>query len=369
MRVFDRVESASTQRTEQYDRAAVQSEEELESLLHANPAMLLDEDVFIFSRQYPLEGGIPDLLALDKFGNVQVFELKAGKSGTGSASEETILGQPQTYAQSIHSYDYARLNEVYQRYKSDIAQGRWDVPERLAPADALRDAHESVFGVSLKPDEFNSEQRMVVVAEEITRQTEQNARYLLNNGMNIQCVEVQCFERDGSQQRTVATNTVVDYDLSRVRPARAANPTYPEVISELVDLTFPKVRHLVESGSPGLAFENTDSYRPRLQSNHTDHPDGLKYVFYLRPVEWNSIIVAIDYMGQDEDTLDTLLANAEVFEVQGFHVNPNRSRDRIVGFSWDVDSAEVLNDETFLTEVAERFVTLVETGHDVFTAD
>lgn len=78
-----------------------QSEERLERLLHKIPSLLLDEQVLIVGRQVGVETGTLDLLGIDKYGNVVVFELKKGDSGSGSASEGSILSQPQQYAQAL----------------------------------------------------------------------------------------------------------------------------------------------------------------------------------------------------------------------------------------------------------------------------
>jgi len=237
------------------------------------------------------------------------------------------------------------------------------------PADDLQSAFKAVFGESLEPDAFNPDQRMVIVAEQITPRTQSNARYLLDQGLNIQCIEIQRFNSEITDHAVLATNTVVDHHLSRVRPDRKLNPIYPDVVRDLVERVFPELQSVVKVDSSETAFQDIESHRPHLRSKHPDHPDDLVYTLYLRPVEWGYVIVAMDYWGEEDETLETLRRNAELFEDQGFQISQDRTRDRIVRRNWEVESTDVLSDDAFLEEVANEFVNLVKTGHEVFTGD
>lgn len=366
MRAFDLAQSNSEFAADELARSDIRSESVLESLLHANPQAILDESVFIFGRQPQVETGILDLLALDQYGNLLVIELKIGQSGSGGASEETILSQPQNYAQSLSSYTYDQLEDIYEGYREDIQSGRWPINNAAVPADDLQSAFNTVFGESLEQDEFNPDQRMVIIAEQITPQTRSNARYLLDQGINIQCVEIQQFKNETTDHAVLATNTVVDHHLSRVRPGRKLNPIYPDVVRDLVERVFPEIQSVVEVDSSETAFQDLESYRPHLRSKHPDHPDNLVYTLYFRPVEWEYVIVAMDYWGKDDETLETLRRNAELFKQRGFQISRERTRDRIVRTNWEVDSTDLLSDDAFLEEVANEFVNLVKTGHEVF---
>lgn len=228
MRVFEAGDEQTVGLT-QLDQRPVETEQELESILNQNPDVLLDESVFVFSRQPSLDPGLPDLVGLDQYGNVVVFELKKGLSGTRSASEETILSQPQNYARALGPFDYDDLNDLYQEYQQQIRSGEWTVDDSLIPAESLDDAFEAVFGRVLKPRDYNQYQRMVIVAETITGQTAENVRYLQDQGLHLQAQEVQLFESADGASETLATTVVVDYDDRRVRPSRVGNPTYDEV--------------------------------------------------------------------------------------------------------------------------------------------
>lgn len=368
MRTFDLAQSNSEFTADELARSDIRNESVLESMFHANPQTILDEPVFIFGRQPAVDTGILDLLALDQYGNLLIIELKVGQSGSGSASEETILSQPQNYAQSLESYTYDRLDSIYQSYREDIQNGRWAISDSAVPADDLQSAFEAVFDESLEPDDFNPDQRMVIISEQITPRTQRNARYLLDQGLNIQCVEIQRFDSEITDHTVLATNTVVDHHLSRVRPDRKLNPIYPDIVRDIVERAFPELQSVVEVSTSETAFQDIESHRPHLRSKHPDHPD-LVYTLYLRPVEWGYVIVAIDYWGEDDETLDTLRRNAELFEERGFQISQDRTRDRIVRANWETDSTDLLSDDAFLEEVANEFVSLVKTGHEVFTDD
>jgi len=369
MRTFDLAQRHSGAVADELARSDFRDESGLESMLHANPQTILNEPVFIFGRQPAVDTGILDLLALDQYGNLLIIELKIGQSGSGSASEETILSQPQNYAQSLASYTYDRLDDIYQKYREDIESGRWDTDESAVRADDLETAFEAVFGESLEPEDFNPDQRMVIVAEEVTSQTQRNAQYLLDQGLNIQCLEVQRFDSESTDHAVLATNTVVDYPRSRVRPDRQLNPVYPDVVRDLFEGVFPELQSVARVDRPEAAFRDIESHRPHLRSKDPDHPDELVYTLYLRPAEWGYVIVAMDYWGEDDEILETLRRNTALFEERGFKISQDRTRDRIVRATWETDSTDVLSDTAFLEDVATQFVSLVETGHDIFTDD
>jgi hypothetical protein len=76
----------------------------------------------------------------------------------------------------------------------------------------------------------------------------------------------------------------------------------------------------------------------------------------------------MDYMGDDDGVRATLRENAGLFEDSGFVVS-DRSRDRIVRANWGVESADELESDELLNDVASEFIKLVELGHRVFTGE
>jgi hypothetical protein len=273
MRAFEFKDDESPTRTAELSQRGVETEWQLESWLHANPDVILDEPLLIFGRQYGLDTGIPDLLALDQWGNTVVAELKKGQSGTGSASEETILSQPQNYAQSLSSYEYKDLEDIYGAYKTSLNDDEWEVGNAAVQEDTLIEAHQTVFGGDIDRTEFNEFQRMVILAEDITSQTESNARYLLKRGLDVQCVEVQWFASEaGHESSILVSSTVVDYPLSRVQPERSS-ADYSNLTEAIRDRVAGRV------GS----MEGVEKVRatPTQVRVNSEYPPGLRYDVYI----------------------------------------------------------------------------------------
>lgn len=282
MRVFNFANGQATSRTAELNHKAVDTEWQLESWLHANPEVILDEPLLIFGRQSKLDTGFPDLLALDQWGNVVVVELKKGQSGSGSASEETILSQPQNYAQSLSNYDYGDLDDLYRNYKTNVRDGEWEVDETAVVEDSLKEAHETVFGSRVDEPLFNTNQRMVILAEEITSRTENNARYLLEQGLAVQCVAVQWFRSPNGAARNhslLVSSNVVDYPFSRVRP-EDSKADHSELLAAVRDRTHPQIADVLQLESRG---EATVGERVLKFTSHAPgHPKAAKYRFKPR---------------------------------------------------------------------------------------
>jgi hypothetical protein len=355
--------------------APFQSERRLEQLLHEVPELLLEEDILLIGRQVGIETGTLDLLGVDKFGNVVVFELKKGDSGSGSASEGSILSQPQQYAQSLQWFSYDDLNDVYREYTTDVA------PEEAASIatdseDSLLDGFRARYSTTPKPEAFNQHQRMVIVSEEITDRTAANARYLRDEGLNLQCVEVQRFRLsdDDTTAPVLVASTVIDYDKKRVQPRDDGTLTYPEINHEIISRAFPAIEHVTRATAPDELFPSgIDVREPRMRSLHPDHPDAVRYTLRLKPLEKNHVRLSIDVTTRglqvdevDKDSLtDLLRANTSRFEDAGFEVDQTRNTFRIVSAHWDVDSVAEVREEAFLDEIADRYADLVKIGHEI----
>lgn len=367
MRLFDADRRTTPIEAEPFERSRFESEFELERVLHAAPEALLNEQVFVFSRQPSLDPGLPDLLGLDRYGNTIVFELKRGLSGTGSASEETIISQPQNYARALAPFTYDDLDELYQSYRQQIHSGEWDVDDALVPADSLDDAFESVFDRVQNPEDYNQHQRMVIVAETITPQTAENARYLQDQGLYLQAQEVQLFETPDGTGETLATTVVVDYDDRQVRPSRVGNPTYEALNREILERAYPRIQSLVGKSTVEQLVNSFDSREPRFHSNHPQHPESIEFSLRVKPRTDGEVRVTLD-VDDDEPTVDTIREHAPRFEEHDFEVSHTRSRHRVVMYTWEMDSFEPLNRDAVLDEIAETLAQLVELSHQIFDA-
>ena len=366
MRLYETITTDREATIVAYDQSHPASEELLEDWLHRSPEMLLEEQVLIIGRQVRLETGVADLVGVDCFGNTCVFEVKIGRSGSGSASEKSILSQPQNYAQSLSSYDYEGLNELYQDYQARLTRGEWDVSEDSDRGGNLLTDFETTFGESLEPHQFNSTQRMIVVAEEITRRTEQNARYILEEGLNFQCVEIQAFSLpSGDDPETViASSTVVDYPQGRVRPKDRPSPTYPALVNDILERAYPNFRSVTSAASVRELFpEGIDLREPRLVSQNVDHPTSIRYRLAPKPDD-GTVVIAIDAQGDSVDGISELQEMQTEFAEQGLDVTGNQTY-RVVTRKWKVEGADDF-DEDLRDEIADAFATLVKLGHEAF---
>jgi hypothetical protein len=358
---FDRDQAGP--QTLELEHEPVGTEWQLESWLHTNPEVILNEPLLIFGRQYGLDTGIPDLLALDQWGNVVVVELKKGQSGSGSASEETILSQPQNYAQSLSGYDYDDLEEIYREYKRNLRDGEWDVGETAVVENSLEEAHETALGGGV--DEFNTHQRMVILAEEITSRTENNARYLLEQGLAVQCVAVQCFQFPddaATSQSLLLSSTVVDYPLSRVQP-EDSKVDYSEVIRQVRDRIYDEIGDMTQHSSPA-DISGAASRRLGFDSKHPDHPETVLYRFKPHMVEQGKAVVSIGLFGSDEEEKDRVreVISRYADQLEGFQTSDeHRPNSNLVYIEFEQLHREP--DEEFIDAVVESMTKLVRHYH------
>jgi len=305
-------ESSSTSAT--YEPQPVRDELELESWLHRNADLLLDESILIIGRQFSVETGTPDLVGLDKYGNVVVFELKAGKSGSNSATEKSILGQPQSYSRAISSLDYDYLNNAYREYRQNIKNGKWDRVQIPSSEVSLSAAFEEWFGRSIASEQFNTNQRMVIIAEHITRTTEQNVRHLVQEGLPMQCVEVQRFVHpDNESNAVLAAETVVDYSLQRIKPEQQSTEEFEALLLDLREQIRTKLN---EMSTPIPSDYVTKSPRKDLAFDSKSLVEDLTISYAVKPYSDGHVNISLKlhYYGDKDGEEDKDLIRSFIRE-------------------------------------------------------
>lgn len=362
MRVYDLDHSQEPPQTAELNRYPVESEWQLESWLVANPTVILDEPLLVFGRQCSLSSGIPDLLAVDRWGNGVVIEIKRGKSGSGSASEGSILSQPQEYARSLSTLSYDELEEIYREFKMNIFDGSWDIEEQAVIEDTLQDAYEDRFGRQIDEDDFNRHQRIVILAEHITRDTEHNARYLLEQGLLIQCVQVQRFEAsDDTGDNVLVSSTVVDYPNDRVQPEDDTHD-YNAELMEIRDLVFQELADPLQWEHPTDIAGSTSKRDLHFTSQHPDHPDPLIYRFEPRMVEQGNVGYKLCVWGADDGqeapVRDFLIEQTK--ELEGFELRDTHRTGWVIGEKF----VEVSETNVDLRQMADDLVDMVTSVHD-----
>lgn len=369
MQVYQFKADETTSQVEAYTPKPIQKEATLQRWLQQNPEVLLEESILVIGREVHSGSGPIDLLALDRFGNTIIFELKIGDTKSKSTSEDKIIGQPQRYAAALENWDFQRLSEVFQNYQQEIANGKWTADDPLVSDTNISESLDLTFGSN--PDQFNHYQRMVIVAENITWNTAQTARYLQRGPgrhSNIQCVQVQQFTPpDGNSQPLLTSTPMVDYDLGRVRPPNYTNPNYNEINERIADRAFQSIASIVCAEKPSEVFISGFGERePSLHSNASDHPQSVYYTLRVKPdTDPGHVGITID-MDSDESALASLRNNAQAFENEGYTFNGDHTRYRIVEQQWKpVSDPRALEHDGLLDEIAERYATLVRIGHDV----
>lgn len=158
-------------------------EADLERLLENNPEYFFeDSEILIIGRQVStnLNASI-DLLGIDSFGDTVVIELKRDKT-----SRETVA-QLLEYASFIEKLDYSQLNDIFQRYSGEECN--------------LEKYHQQYF--KSNEDEkisYNKSTKLVIVAQEISKEIRQVALFLRDKGLDIYCASFKYFTTKNGEQ-------------------------------------------------------------------------------------------------------------------------------------------------------------------------
>ncbi len=223
----------------------------------------------------------PDILALDRAGDLYIFELKRW-----SGYSDNLL-QVLRYGQLFGNSDYDELNDLYRKY------------EKQPEADLLS-AHSSYFSLegndAIRKSDFNRKQHFLVVVNGLDQKTVEAILYWKKNGLSIDAVIYWVFsigneyyiefnmysptenllEYESSHyvlNTNYSNNTKHTDDMLRDHKAAAYYPGWREKIKKLQkgDTVF-----LYKSGTGIIAFGTADG---KLQKADCDgHPD---YEYYM----------------------------------------------------------------------------------------
>ena len=155
------------------------SEKHIEEFLASHLVELIPEEQLMLlahERQFQEEA---DILALARKGNLFIFELKRWQS-----SAENLL-QVMRYGQKFGRYTYSQLEAMVQ--KQQKLQG------------ALSARHQEYFGLEtpLKEQEFNQDQRFVVVTNGVDRDTLEAIQYWSKKGVHIDSLTYKLYRVGG----------------------------------------------------------------------------------------------------------------------------------------------------------------------------
>jgi hypothetical protein len=146
-------------------RAFDLDERALQDILFKSLDRLFPDDELILLMQSRRWQEEPDLMAVDKKGDLYIFELKAWESHS-----ENLL-QVLRYGQLYGLSKYSDLNDWYKK-ATDASQ-------------SLKLAHNGKFGIELKEEEFNRQQVFVVMTNGLDYRTREAIQYWRSCGLDV----------------------------------------------------------------------------------------------------------------------------------------------------------------------------------------
>lgn len=140
-------------------------ERALQNILFKSLDRLFPDDELILLMQSRRWQEEPDLMAVDKDGNLYIFELKAWES-----QSENLL-QVLRYGQLYGPSKYTDLDCLYKKITD--------------PAQTLKVAHKGKFGSELKEEEFNQRQIFVIMTNGLDYRTRESIKYWRSCGLDV----------------------------------------------------------------------------------------------------------------------------------------------------------------------------------------
>ncbi len=153
-------------------------EKDLEDIVVDNVGELISENQLLVISQSIKFKEIADILALDKDGVLYIFELKRWKS-----NKENIL-QVLRYGQIFGQYTYDKLNDLFKNYNKSTKE--------------LEEVHFEVFEdlreKQLEKEEYNSNQKFIVITDGLDIQTLNAIKYWKEKGVDIDSLPYRTYE-------------------------------------------------------------------------------------------------------------------------------------------------------------------------------
>jgi len=171
---------------------------DLENLLENNPEYFFENSkILIIGRQVTTNlNTFIDLIGIDEFGNTVVIELKRDKT-----PRET-LAQLIEYASFIDNLDYEQLNDIFQNYSSEEV--------------GLEEYHQQYYeNVASQNVSWNKNSKLVIVAQDISKEIKQTSLYLRKKGKDVYCVEFKYFVNNSNIKMISSDFVVGDEEFIR----------------------------------------------------------------------------------------------------------------------------------------------------------
>jgi len=155
-------------------------ERKLQDILFRSLDRLFADDELILLMQSIRGREDPDLMAIDKDGQLYIFELKAWES-----TSENLL-QVLRYGQLYGASKYDELETFYRKVSGS--------------AQSLADAHKDKFGIELRKEDFNRAQVFVVVTNGLDHKTRAAIQYWRSCNLDIRPWIYRVYEGSDEQE-------------------------------------------------------------------------------------------------------------------------------------------------------------------------
>ena len=191
---------------------------DIEVWFRKNPE-ILGENLLIISEQTLLPSGRkPDLLALDKSGNLVIIELKTDDSG------KEIYWQAITYAANFSEFSYADIIDVYEKYLGNLGIADPN------PKDKIEEFVEEDI------EKINQKQRLILVSKEFHPDVLRAVLWLRDFEIDIKCIRLTPYIDENNQlfinpEVIIPTPGVEEYIEKKISKQKTIKKSYPSPFS------------------------------------------------------------------------------------------------------------------------------------------
>lgn len=156
---------------------------------------------------------------------------------------------------------------------------------------------------------------------------------------------------------------------------------YPTALREAQDRLYPRLKETLHSDNVSdVSHEEYNRRGLRFTSNAPDHPEEITYRFKPAPERFGSLRIGVDTHDDGRELFDLIVSNADLFEAEGFTVEPPDStnyRYFVVSKEYELEDAErgvegpsvvadLLESDLFDTAI-DDMVELIELTHRLFS--
>jgi len=195
-----------------HDFKELHQEFDLEILLENNPEYFFEDSrIIIIGRQVTTNlNTFIDLLGIDNSGNTVVIELKRDKT-----PRET-LAQLLEYASFVEKLDYSQLNDIFQKYSGEESN--------------LEEYHHQYFKTNTEDQvSYNKSIKLIIVAQEISKEVRQAALFLREKGLDIYCASFKYFKTKNEEEIISMEFVVGEEELIRPKIDTTSLPKINEI--------------------------------------------------------------------------------------------------------------------------------------------